>query len=196
MNNSHINFFSAQTFTDHPISWLILLGLILILIAMTLIIKKEGQKIDYEHEVFEIGNFQIKVPLWWTQKEGPNKQSLSFYRSDTAYEWLATYYWYPKKDIENSSEEFFRNFILNEKLELDESEAIIDELHSKSKEHYKVFRIEGTATQAKIKRCYVDCFIIEDEKNNEVLIGYSWSSILNGLVEGPYFERVLETLLD
>ena len=55
----------------------------------------------------------------------------------------------------------------------------------------EIVRIEGTATQQGTERCYFDAFLFRDHKRGEVLFASSHSSVLNGLVEGPYFEEMI-----
>ena len=57
----------------------------------------------------------------------------------------------------------------------------------------KVYRHEGMATENDIKRVYMDIAIAITEDGTS-LKAVSRSSILNGCVEGPYFEKVLENL--
>ena len=55
-------------------------------------------------------------------------------------------------------------------------------------------RLEGTAHQFQTHRCYLDLFIIKRDHSPHYDLFYSWSSVLNGLIEGPYFDQVLENL--
>ena len=52
-------------------------------------------------------------------------------------------------------------------------------------------RLEGTATQEQTERLYYDAFLVREIKSGHYLYAESKSSILNGLVEGPYFEEVM-----
>ena len=52
-------------------------------------------------------------------------------------------------------------------------------------------RLEGTATADRAERLYYDAFLIRNLKTGSFLYAESKSSILNGLVEGPYFEAVM-----
>ena len=54
-----------------------------------------------------------------------------------------------------------------------------------------MIRVEGTATQDMQDRIYYDAFLIRDIKQKGFLFCESRSSILNGMLEGPYFEEVL-----
>ena len=55
-------------------------------------------------------------------------------------------------------------------------------------------RVEGMATQFGTERIYYDAFIVLDRKAGGYLLCESRSSILNGMVEGPYFEEVIKSI--
>lgn len=190
-------------FIEHWFSWLVFISIILILIYTLRIVDSEEQIVDENHQIFGIGHFQIKVPNWWTDNlKSTSTQSISFERTDTAYEWFAEFTWFQKNNLPTAQLDDF----LRENMQLDGMEFDLHEVQLSDKETYasaskvkdgtyQLYRIEGTATQEKTKRCYVDAFLLEDLKNGEVLYGKSWSSILNGMLEGPYFERVLFELI-
>ena len=67
-----------------------------------------------------------------------------------------------------------------------------DNLEKFQLDKIKVARMEGMSTINGIERAYFDIFVCE--YHGKVLIGKSHSSILNGCVEGPYFEEVLQRL--
>ena len=54
-----------------------------------------------------------------------------------------------------------------------------------------MIRVEGTATQELQHRIYYDAFLIRDKVPKGFLFCESRSSILNGMLEGPFFEEVL-----
>lgn len=190
-------------FINHWGSWLILIGIIFGLIYMMRVIKNEETLVEQNHQIFGIGNFEIKVPNWWTDSlKSSTAQSIYFERTDTSYEWFSEFKWFLKANLPcKELDEFLR-----QNMELDGMEFDLHEVHLTDKETYSnakgikdgsylLYRIEGTATQNKTKRCYVDAFVLEDIQNGEVLYGKSWASVLNGMVEGPYFEKVLFDLI-
>lgn len=62
-------------------------------------------------------------------------------------------------------------------------------------EHFQeVIRVEGKASQNVIKRIYYDIYLMRAQDDKGYFIFESWSSVLNGLVEGPYFEESLSEL--
>ena len=67
-------------------------------------------------------------------------------------------------------------------------------LNPKTSEAFKSFvRVEGTCTEKKIYRFYYDIMIGVLE-NDQTLWCQSKSSVLNGCVEGPFFEEALKNL--
>ena len=50
------------------------------------------------------------------------------------------------------------------------------------------------ATEDIENRIYLDIMIYKDIMQEDFLLCISRSSILNGMVEGPYFEEVLKTM--
>lgn len=191
-------------FINHWGSWLIFIGIIFGLVYTMRVIKDEENLVEHNHQVFGIGNFQIKVPNWWTDNlKSSTAQTIYFERTDTSYEWFSEFKWFLKANIPTKELDDF----LRQNMELDGMEFDLHEVHLTDKETYAssqgikdgsylLYRIEGTATQNKTKRCYVDAFVLEDTKNGEVLYGKSWASVLNGMVEGPYFEKVLLDLIN
>jgi hypothetical protein len=54
--------------------------------------------------------------------------------------------------------------------------------------------VEGKASQNVVDRIYYDIYIMRALNDDGYFIFESWSSVLNGLVEGPYFEEGLSEL--
>ena len=114
------------------------------------------------------------------------KNLIRFERTDTRYDWYAEYRLgeerlIPIKDILlNLVNEL--NLVFDEKNNLEEFKL----------EAINVVRMEGMSPIDGIERAYFDIFVAEAD--GKILIGKSHSSILNGCVEGPYFEEVLQRL--
>lgn len=194
---------TLELFKTHPLAWVGLTLLIGYLIYMALKIRGEGEIIKLgEHQVFSIAGLQVKVPLWWAVRE-QYANRLEFHRADTHYEWFSRLVWISPEELkQEGAEEFLRHQLEAEHLEFDKGEVGLYDKESYQRYkniangRYHIFRIEGTATQGVEKRCYIDCFILVDQQSGEGLFAYSWSSILNGMLEGPYFQLMLEALLE
>lgn len=171
---------------------LVILGLL-----YTMIVVKQEKRAYEENSVAKrVGNLLFPIPSWWgVIAEEENK--LVFERTDTRYDWRAEYLWQfpiPNKTIE----EQMRDFIQSQNILFDPDSTVIQ-----TPQHYlthkevtdgrcSVVRIEGTATENEIDRIYYDAFIIRDHQSNGFVLATSKSSVLNGLIEGPYFEATLQ----
>jgi hypothetical protein len=174
---------------DHPhfYQWTIL-GLTLIVLTYAAFkIKNEPDQYEETSVKVKLQDFTLKIPSWWGMTFN-NDSKLQFERTDTRYEWAVTF-----EVIEN---------------ELDDPSArlshLIDELKIKfdtgfDQENFKIgnvqiFRHEGMSTENGIKRVYMDVAIVKRTDNKKYLEVISRSSILNGCVEGPYVEKVLQNI--
>lgn len=184
-----------SVFLEHWGEWLIVFGMMVFLVYTAVVIKEERQSyLDSSHPT-PLKGFTFLIPSWW----GLIKQSereLSYERQDTRYEWHASFNWNDGIP-ENSIEEQFVDKMKEMKLEFDPDTSIIKN-PSDFKDHpamkkaqVEIVRMEGTATQNGIDRKYMDCFLIRDFEKKGCLWAISESSVLNGAVEGPYFEEVM-----
>lgn len=187
-----------EIFTNHLFDWIILLGFIGAAIYTMKIIGQEGS--SFKDECFEVqfGKLALNIPNWWTiVKQEPNE--LRFERTDTRYEWYAHYTYYPDHQNKPLPELLEEKFNL-EKIEFDldvvfETDSRVLFRDSKIQEYFQeVIRVEGKASQNVIKRIYYDIYLMRAQDDKGYFIFESWSSVLNGLVEGPYFEESLSEL--
>lgn len=180
-------------------AWTIL-GFILILALYTLfIIKKEQKSFKQEAQSFSLKHYQLFVPRWWgVDVRAPENDFIRFKRVDTRYDWYAYFCW---KNHSNSSLEKILQ------VHLDEQDIVFDEDRKMIKNSVELikdpellnsitefYRIEGTATQAEEDRLYLDYCLIKDKRFDGYFFAESKSSVLNGLVEGPFFEETLKYL--
>jgi hypothetical protein len=95
--------------------------------------------------------------------------------------------------------------LLEEKLDLEKIEFDMDVTFetdsrvlfrdSEIQEYFQeIVRVEGKASQNVVDRIYYDIYIMRALNDQGYFIFESWSSVLNGLVEGPYFEEGLSEL--
>ena len=176
--------------------WGIVILLIFGLVYTMIVVKEEKRAYEENSIAKRIGKLLFPIPSWWgILEESENK--MIFERTDTRYEWRAQYEWFsPIPEI--SIEEQMRDFIQTQDILFDPDSTIIQtpqqyQNHLEVKEgRCSVVRIEGTATQNEIDRIYYDAFIIRDHQSNGFVLATSKSSVLNGLIEGPYFEATLQ----
>ena len=193
-----------ESISGHLLDWFILALFILGAIYTMIIIVKEKKSFKDEAYDLVFGPLTLPVPRWWTQTDqgqGDNGESwIKFERTDTRYDWFAKFHFIPghqEKPLEK---------LLEEKLDLEEmsydehevqietdSRVLFRDPHSKV--HFQeVIRVEGTATQKIIERVYYDIYLVRGLNEAGYFIFESRSSVLNGSLEGPFFEECLSEL--
>lgn len=186
-------------FIEHLWSWL-LLGAFLIFLLYTLIVVAEEKSSFLESaKKLRWNQFEFQIPSWWGVIQ-ETENLLVWQRTDTRYDWKATIERQTQLDKSISIEEDFKNRV--EKLEmvfdLDSSDILMPGDFKNRPEvrdgKIEIVRIEGTATQHGTERCYLDAFLLRDHLRNETVFATSLSSVLNGVVEGPYFEEMMLNL--
>lgn len=163
------------------------------------VIKNEKKTYLKNARTIEFKKFKLLVPSWWGEIPSESDNELHFKRIDTRYEWEARFIWNPIGD-QRDLIELFKEHIEKRKILFDEDSSIIYN-PGDFKEGplilsglFEMVRLEGTATQDAQERLYYDAFLIREKESGAFLYAESRSSVLNGLVEGPYFEEVMTRL--
>jgi hypothetical protein len=185
-------------FSNHLFDWLVLISLIGGALYTMKIIGQE--KSTFKDEAYEVqfGGLSLMIPNWWTIVE-QTPSLLRFERTDTRYDWFAHFAFYPDSGEKNLPD------LLEAKLNLEgiefdedvvfETDSRVVFRDSKIQEHFQeMIRVEGKATQKIVDRIYYDIFLLRAQNANGYFIFESQSSVLNGSVEGPYFEESLAEL--
>lgn len=188
--------FSSDLFTQHPIAWsLVAIILIALAYAMRAIKREKDIFIENGREI-KFGPYLLYVPAWWSiTKQSEN--TLRFERTDTRYDWFAYFELQTLAHNKNSIVEEFTSEIHKRQLLFDSDAGIIHEpstIKQGALENADVARVEGTATENGIERVYYDAMLARDNELQQRIWAESRSSILNGLVEGPYFEYVIQNI--
>ncbi len=178
------------------VEWLAFFLLIGLGVYTMKVIKNE-KKVYLENAIeVHFFHFKLLTPTWWSQVETENDNTICFKRLDTRYDWEARFHWVTeKKDI--GLIELFKEKITERKILFDEENSVIhNPTDFRDKDLiksglYEMVRLEGTATLDKSERLYYDAFLVREISTGYYLYAESKSSILNGLVEGPYFEEVM-----
>ncbi|MBH49092.1 MAG: hypothetical protein CME71_13070 [Halobacteriovorax sp.] len=186
---------SSELFTQHPIAWTLILSFLIGLMYAMRAIKKEKDVFIENPTLVEFGPYILKTPGWWSITSTTDS-SIRFERTDTRYDWYAEFF---LSDLTHESDviEEFKEEIHKRSLLFDEDAGVIHQPLSMKKEaleHSDIARVEGTATQNGIERVYFDAMLAFDRDLNKRIWAESKSSVLNGLVEGPYFEYVIQNL--
>ena len=185
------------------IEWLVVLGLLLFGVYTMLVIKNEKKTyIKNAREKFFHG-FKLFLPEWWGEIDTNDENHLTFKRLDTRYDWEAHFYFTKANDAHSplpSIQEMLKAKLEDKKLLFDSDTTIItnpSEFKARpllTSGLFELCRVEGTATMDRQERTYYDAFMVKNLKTGDILFCESKSSILNGLVEGPYFEEVIERM--
>ena len=181
------------------LEWTIFLLLLGFGIYTMWVIKNEKKNYLKEGRTIEFKMFKLLIPKWWGEIPTNNQNIISFKRLDTRYEWEANFIW---NDLPSDKEirELFIEHITQRKILFDEDTSIVYNPSDFktgpliATGDFEMVRLEGTATFDRHERLYYDAFLVRNKKDNRYLYAESKSSVLNGLVEGPYFEEVMHRL--
>lgn len=167
--------------------WVLLIVFIAILIYTMRVIAREKDTAIKNGVMRTLGELSFLTPPWWDLTSNEN-DTLIFERTDTRYDW--------KGSFSKLSTPLKNDFDLREKfIEIIKSKnLLLDEIHAfapleKIHEEHRVLHIESTGTVSGIERVYYDAYLIYQEEQNQLYYFESLSSVLNGMVEGPYFEE-------
>ncbi|WP_408097698.1 hypothetical protein ACJVC5_01935 [Peredibacter sp. HCB2-198] len=185
-------------FFNHIWEWLILLSLIGGAFYTLKIIGEEKSTFKDESYEVQFSNLSLMIPNWWTIV-GQTPEQLRFERTDTRYDWYANFTYHPQHHGKALPQ------LLEEKLDLEKVEFDMDVVFetdsrvlfrdSEIQEYFQeIIRVEGKASQNVVDRIYYDIYLMRSQNDAGYFIFESRSSVLNGLVEGPYFEESLAEL--
>ena len=178
-------------FNRNPNMWIFIISILLLLSYAAIKIKNEPNDYLKKSTLFEFQHFILQIPSWWSLTVNEN-HLIKFERTDTNYDWYAQYW--TVKDDSRSIDIILNELVSSLNIIFDDSDNL-EKFHLKKESGnfpIEISRVEGMSTMDAIDRAYFDIFVAKSD--NKILIGKSHSSILNGCVEGPYFEEVLQRL--
>lgn len=185
-------------FTTHLFEWIALLALILAAVYTLSVIGVEKSTFRQESYEVSFGKLSLMIANWWTMvKQTPTH--LRFERTDTRYDWYATFDYFPD-DGGKTLPELLEQKLNEELIEFDEDVVFQTDSRvlfrdSKVQEYFQeVIRVEGKGSQNVVDRIYYDIYLMRAQEDPGYFIFVSWSSVLNGSLEGPYFEESLSEL--
>ena len=176
--------------------WLVFFAIMALGVYTLKVIKNEKRNYLENAQTILFKNFVLLTPRWWTLIPGESENEISFKRTDTRYEWEARFAWFEEKSNLDLIE-LFKEKIHARKILFDEENSVIhnpSDFREKdliSSGRFEMVRLEGTATADRMERLYYDAFLVREINSGHYLYAESQSSVLNGLVEGPYFEEVM-----
>lgn len=158
------------------------------------------EKSTFKDESYEVqfGGLSFMIPNWWSIVEQSPTQ-LRFERTDTRYDWYALYTYLPEhagKTLPELLEEKFNQELIEFDMDVVfETDSRVLFRDSEIQEHFQeIIRVEGKASQNTVDRIYYDIYLMRAQNDSGYFLFESKSSVLNGLVEGPYFEESLAEL--
>jgi hypothetical protein len=187
-----------EILTAHLLDWLILITLLGLALYTLKIIGQEKSSFKQDSYEVQFGDLSLMIPNWWSIQKSTDNQ-LKFERTDTRYDWYSLFTYYPDHQDKELP------LLLEEKLNHEEIEFDMDvvfETDSRvlfrddeiQKEFQEIIRVEGQGSQNVVDRIYYDIYLMRRLNDRGYFIFESRSSVLNGLVEGPYFEESLSEL--
>jgi hypothetical protein len=187
-----------EIFLNHILDWVILLALLVGAWYTMRIIGQEKSSFKEDSYEVQFEDLLLMIPNWWTITEQTD-HSITFKRTDTRYDWYANYI-YIMSDEGKDLPLLLEEKLNTEKLEFDED--VVFETDSRvlfrdsemQREFQEVIRVEGKASANVVDRVYYDIYLMKRLDRPGYFIFESKSSVLNGLVEGPYFEESLSEL--
>jgi len=184
---------------ERLLEWSVLVGLIVGLIWAAKSIMREKNSFLDESYPFQWGKITLPIARWWTKKI-LHPSEIIFYRADTHYEWKS-HFLILEQAIEEkiSLQEVEQQWENSNQILFDEHETTqtirSSDLFQNTQinEQMEAFiRKEGTATKAEVERLYVDIIFFRLKNDTKTYQCSSISSVLNGSVEGPFFEESLK----
>ncbi len=183
-----------ELFTNNLVSWLILISLVLFAFYTLFTIKTESSDFLDEAAFYTLQKITLPIPYWWSVIKQEEKELL-FKRTDTYYDWSAHFCYL-------NSQEKELDLLLGEYLEKNKIEFDPDvSIETKNKllfkntallsKIYQCIRVEGKATQDEHERLHLEMYLFRLENDSHYYFFCSKSSVLNGLVEGPFFEEAI-----
>lgn len=181
----------------HWPDWLILLSLLGAAFYTMQIIGEEKSTFKDESYIVSFGTLKLMIPQWWSISEQTD-HLIKFVRTDTRYDWYANYVFLPEDS--RTLPDILKDVLNRQKIEFDqdvvfETDSRVLFRDSRVQEKFQeVIRVEGMASEDVEERIYYDIYLMRELGTNNCFLFESKSSVLNGSVEGPYFEESLSEL--
>lgn len=187
-----------EILSSHALDWIILLALLAAAIYTLKVIGQEKSTFREECYQVQFADLGLIIPKWWTITE-QSPAHLKFERTDTRYDWFATYTYVPdhqQKDMPKLLEEKLNHELIEFDMDVVfETDSRVLFRDSQVQEQFQeVIRVEGQASQNVMDRIYYDIYLMRRLNDPGYFMFVSRSSILSGAIEGPYFEESLSEL--
>ncbi len=154
------------------------------------VIKNEKKIYLKKAKHFLFHDFSFAIPSWWSLKGEDNEKKI-FHRADTYYDWEAQFILLEERKAPLIEQ--LISFMKANEIILDPENAQTREFQE---EDLECLQIEGTGTEKQEERIYFDAYIVRRPEDQKTILALSKSSILNGMLEGPFFEEMMNRFLN
>lgn len=176
------------------IAWLFVFSILVLTIYTMIVVKKEVSDFLKESKKIIFNQFHIFTPKWWTIKS-EDEQKIIFQRLDTHYDWNLEI---SLIELIDAPENWIENHFEQENIVFDSDKRVttkdLNSIKNKNLNLEFFIRIDGTATKNQEERLYCDIVLLKDKRTKQYLLLKNISSVLNGIIEGPFFEEMLKHL--
>ncbi len=167
------------------IQWSVVISMLIFLIYAAFVIMEEKRAYLENTIDTQLAHFTFKIPSWW-KKKTQEKDNICFGDNN----WEISYRWFNSFNEDQDIEEQTVEKIKNTGLLFDEKTI---DLKRYKKNPLSYVHIEGMATSTiDMQRKYYDAYLIRDKNKKGYLYCFHKCSILNGMLEGPYFEETIK----
>ena len=176
------------------INILIILVFLALLLYTAIVVFEEAAAYRAHARPLFFAHFCFALPSWWRECSR-GEGFVIFERNDISLDWSVKFEAIPYDPL--PLEEIMAKLVGKRRIVFDmDAGAILttEDFQGRAEVQngdLEIVRIEGTATESEEGRIYYDIFLFKDNKNRQLLVCESKSSVLNGMVEGPYFEEAV-----
>jgi hypothetical protein len=176
--------------------WIFLVIFLVLMIYTAYIVKNESHLVKKNQKIYFFHSLKMTVPSWWIldqTHDSIRSDSWRFEHSSPS-DWHVSLQKISLGSHEYSLLEFFRRWLTQYEFEPDNTDTF-SEFFSPLINLDQGWRFEGSGTLQKEQRCYLDAVLFRLKNDpSHIFLFTSQSSILDGLVEGPYFDLMLKQL--
>lgn len=189
-----------ENILNHGWEWLLLIALISGAIYTMRTIRQESSSMLEESVPHSFHGVLLHIPRWWGLTQS-DPHLLRFERTDTRYDWYAQFRWIDDGQT-LTLPQVLERMVESEDLDFDKDDVVIETdsrvifRHEEAQSLFReVVRVEGKASENIENRIYLDLCLIRPQGQTGYYLFESRSSVLNGMLEGPFFEEVLTELV-
>lgn len=163
--------------------WMVLALGILLLAYTMIVVKEERQSYLDSAKIFTLQGFDLLIPSWW-KKVDNSGDKLTFCGPRGEEQWTALFV------AQGGGPSNLKDKLVKK---IASKNIVMDSDHSLTTGSHWV-KVEGTATENGDTRLYLSTCIVYDTTGEKYLYVEGRSPVLDGMVEGPYFENCLKLI--